>query len=59
MFNPPDSKRFPVALMLFLKVAVFDMLYGAFFVFMLAIVLTALLGHALELRWIDVDSQSA
>ena len=34
--------------MLFLKVAVFDMLYGAFFVFMLAIVLTALLGHALE-----------
>ena len=36
------------ALMLFLKVAVFDMLYGAFFV----------LTHAIVLRGIDVVSQS-
>ena len=50
---------FPVAaLMLFMKVAMFDMLYGAFFVLALAIVLTAVLGHALDLRWIDVVSQS-
>ncbi len=52
-------KSAPVtALMLFLKVAVFDMLTGAFFVFTLALVLTALPGHALDLRWIDVVPQS-
>ena len=50
---------FPVAaLVVFLKVALFDMLYGAFFVLTLAIVLAALLGYALDLRWIDVVSQS-
>jgi hypothetical protein len=53
------ASLFPVAaLMLFIKVAVFDMLYGAFFVLTLALVLTALLGHALDLGWIDVVSQS-
>ena len=50
---------FPVAaLALFMKVALFDMLAGAFFVLTLAIVLAALLGYALDLRWIDVVSQS-
>lgn len=53
------ASLFPVAaLMLFMKVAVFDMLYGAFFVLTLAIALTALLGYALDLRWIDIVSQS-
>ncbi|MGA8818683.1 MAG: hypothetical protein WB624_15410 [Xanthobacteraceae bacterium] len=47
----------PVAALV-LKVALFDMLYGAFFVLTLAIVLAALLGYALHLRWIDVVSQS-
>jgi hypothetical protein len=47
----------PVAALV-LKVALFDMLYGAFFVLTLAIVLAALLGYALDLRWIDVVSQS-
>ena len=56
---PSLASLFPVAaFMLFMKVAVFDMLYGAFFVLTLALVLTALLGHALDLRWIDVVSQS-
>lgn len=53
------ASLFPVAaLVVFLKVALFDMLYGAFFVLTLAIVLAALLGYALDLRWIDVVSQS-
>ena len=53
------ASLFPVAaLVVFLKVALFDMLYGAFFVLTLAIVLAALLGYALHLRWIDVVSQS-
>ena len=44
--------------MLFLKVAVFDVVTGAFFVLTLALILTALLGHALNPRWIDVVPQS-
>jgi hypothetical protein len=42
----------------FLKVPVFGMLYGALFALTLPMVLTALLGYALDLHWIDTMSQS-